>query len=88
MKTYKIDKDSEKLFNRFTDVANAASTLFWRIKDASAIIQNSDQIVTENDLKTFFTMVSNIQNTLGWISEELDDLYGDVGVYIDEREIK
>jgi regulator of replication initiation timing len=88
MKTYKIDKDADKLFDRFTDISNAANTLSWRIKDASAIIQNSDQIVTENDLKTFFTLVSNLQNTLQWISEELDDLYGDVGVYIDEREIK
>jgi regulator of replication initiation timing len=88
MKTYKIDKDSEKLFNRFVKLNKNAHELCWRINEASAIVQNSDQVVTENDLKTFFAIVSNIQNTLQGISEELDDLYGDVGVYIDEREIK
>jgi len=88
MKIYQTDKDAEKLFNRFKDLSNTASTLFWKMNDASAIVQNTAQIVTETDLKNFFVLVSNIQNTVQGISEELDDLYGDVGVYIDEREIK
>jgi protein associated with RNAse G/E len=87
MKTYKTDGACEQLFNRFAVLKIRAKMLPEQIHNASAIVQNANTVVTEEDLKAFFTQVASIQNKLEMMVSELDDLYGDVGVYIDEREV-
>ena len=88
MKTYKTDAECEELFHEFIELSKTGNGLFQRIHDAATIVQNPGQTVTEEELKRFFTQMSSIIFTLEGMVVDLEDLYGDVGVYIDEREIK